>query len=97
TSIIELSNAGGAEPHRSGSVEENQQLGIRLTLIALQKTAVSPREDIPVDMPKIVPLGISAVFSELLRKSEVRRPVKPRNEPIDNSLSHQIKAGNRSE
>jgi hypothetical protein len=41
-------------------------------------------------VPEVIALGISAIFRELLGKPEIRRPVKPRHEPIDHRLSDKV-------
>jgi hypothetical protein len=59
--------------------------------VALEKHLLSAGEDIPVDVPQVIPLGISAILGKLLGKPEIRRPVQPRDEPIDHGFRDQVK------
>ena len=83
--------------HGSRRIEQHQQLRIRLAAIALQVTAVGPREDVPIDVPQIVSRRVSPVLGELLREPEVRRPVEAIDKPVDHGLGHQVKPGNGRE
>src|ERR1035438_9691489 len=48
--VIELGDAGGPEPHGSGGVEQDEELGIGLSTIAFEVAAVGAGEDVPIDV-----------------------------------------------
>ena len=70
--VIQLGNPGGAESHGGGGIQQHEQLGIGFALIPLQEALVGAREDVPIDMPQIVPFRIGTILRELLGEPEIR-------------------------
>ena len=65
--------------------------------IAFEEAAVGAGEDIPVDVPQVVALGVGAVLGEFLGEAEVRRAVEPGDEAVDDGLGDQVEAGDGGE
>src|SRR5205085_11647604 len=76
---------------------QDEQLTVRLASIPLQIAAIGARENIPIDVPQIVTLRVSPILRELLAKSKIRRPMQPRDEAVDHSLSNEVKRRNSRE
>jgi hypothetical protein len=48
-------------------------------------------------MAEIIARRVGAVFGELLAESEIRRAVKTGDEPVDDSLRHEVQTGDSGE
>jgi hypothetical protein len=91
--VIELVNRLRSVAHRRRSIEEEKELGIGLALVAFQVAAVGAGEDVPIDVPEIVALGVGAVLGEFLGEAEVRRAVEAVDESVDDGLGDEVKRG----
>ena len=95
--VIELGDAGGAEAHGGGGVEEEEELGIGLALVAFEEAAVGAGEDVPIDVAEVVALGVGAILGEFLGEAEVRRAMESGDEAVDHGLGYQVEAGDGGE
>ena len=91
--VIQLGDRVRAIAHGGRSIEQDQKLRIGFPAIPLEEAFVGAREDIPIDVPKIVALRIGAILGELLGESEVGRAMQSRHKPIDDGLGDQVEAG----
>src|SRR5215469_9914333 len=72
-SIIELAHAVRRISHRGRGIEQNQQLRIGLAAVPLEKALAGAGKNVPINVPEIVPLRVSAVLCEFLGEPEIRR------------------------
>src|SRR3974377_930218 len=84
--VIQFGDASGPEAHRGGRVEEEEELGIGLSAIALEEAAVGAGEDVPIDVAQVVAFGVCTILGELLGETEVRRAMQPGDETVDYGL-----------
>ena len=85
------------ELHGVAGIEQHGEHAVRLAAITLQIGALGAGKHVPIHVAKIVARRVRAVFGEFLAESEIRRAVQAGDEAIDDSLRHQIQAGNSGE
>ena len=73
TGIIHFVDAVGAELHGVAGVEQDGQHRVGFAAEALENEAFAAREDVPIDMAKIVAGSVGDVFGELLGLSSAQR------------------------
>ncbi len=84
--IVEFVHWLGAVRHGSRSIQQDQKLAVGLPAVAFKECLLRPGEDVPVDVSKIVPLGVGTILGKFLREPKVRRSVQSGYEPIDYGL-----------
>src|SRR5262249_706027 len=95
--VFELVDLLRAETHRGRGIEQEEDLRVGLTAIALEVAALGAREDVPIDVAEIVAFGVGAVFGELLGETEVGGAVHAGYEGVDDGFGYKVKRGNRGQ
>ena len=88
--VFELADPRIAALHRPAHVEEQVQVHVRFGVELLHVQAIRAGEQLPIDVPQVVPLGIFAVRGELDRKPDERTPVQAVHKPFDDAASPQL-------
>ena len=74
------------------SIEQDEELAIRLAAVALKETAVGTGEDVPIDMAKVVTFCVGAILGKFLGEAKVGGTVEAGHESINDGLGDEIEA-----
>src|ERR1019366_4673989 len=95
--VVHLAHGMRGKLHRVARVEQHGEDTVGFAAIAFEVGALGAGKDVPVHVPQVVARRIRAVFGEFLAEAEIRRAMQTVDESIDDSLRHQIQAGNSGE
>ena len=79
--VLQLGDFPAGVFHRSARVDQQVDLRVGVGLILFDVKAVGSREQFPVEMAEIVAGHVLAMLGEIRRKSQMRRAMKPADEP----------------
>jgi cobalamin biosynthesis Mg chelatase CobN len=74
--VLEFVDPVRAVAHRGAGVDQQSEPGVGLAAVALEIAPFGPREDVPVDVTKVVALAVGAVLGEFLAESEIGRAMQ---------------------
>src|SRR4029079_6300761 len=95
--VIELGDTAAAEAHRLLHGQQHREVGVGVGLVLLYIEAVGTAEQLPVDAADVVAGGVAAVLGEVDGGAEVRRPVHPVDEPVDDRAGDQLEIAHACE
>ena len=73
------------------------EVRVRVGFVFLQVVAIGARVQLPVDAADVVAGHVAAMLGEIHRRAEVRRPVQPVDEPVDDRLREQLEVADARE
>src|SRR5882757_6870869 len=91
--IVHLLRRPGRVLHRVAGVEQDYNLAVRLSAIALQIATLCARKQIPVHMAQVVTWNVGAILGELLAEAEVRRSMQASHKAVHHCLCQQVQRG----
>jgi hypothetical protein len=88
--VLQLAYPGTGKTHRGARIDQQVNLGVSVSLVLLDVHSISSGEQLPIEVPDIIPRHVLAMLSEIRRETQIRGAVQTGNESLHHCSSDKL-------